>query len=266
MRKQLIVAILILWGLLLCGCVEGAPESLDEPDPTPHSSKETEDSVEISQGNIGKRLVVLDPGHGGDDPGAIGVLSNGQKIFEKDVNLSIALRLRDKLEAAGVDVMMIRETDVYIDHRQRGEIADKAGGSLFISIHNNGSDVSSVHGTEVWYNEKVDEFGSTLVQVYGVSSKALARRIQVELCEALGTRDRGIRKGIDLAVLIRTRMPSVAVEGGYMSHSGDLKIITSESFDEDYANAVFRAVMATLDEGWEDGDKQKETRNATQEK
>lgn len=200
--------------------------------------------------NAQTKLVVIDPGHGGIDVGSIYREGTEDEFFEKDIDLIISLRLRDFLEAAGARVYMIRETDVYINHRSRGAIANEVKGDLFISIHNNASEYSFVQGTEVWFYDKVDEFGKTLEELYGISSYTIASAIQNELLAALGTEDRELRTDVEMAVLARSSMPAVAVEGAYMSNPDDIQKILSDEYADIYAYAVAKALIDVMNEAY----------------
>ena len=200
--------------------------------------------------NAQTKLIVIDPGHGGIDVGSIYREGTEDEFFEKDIDLIIALRLRDFLEAAGARVYMIRETDVYINHRARGAIANEANGDLFISIHNNASEHSSVQGTEVWFYDKVDAFGKTLEELYGISSYTIASAIQNELLAALGTEDRELRTDVEMAVLARSSMPAVAVEGAYMTSPDDIQKILADEYADIYAYAVAKALIGVMNEAY----------------
>jgi N-acetylmuramoyl-L-alanine amidase len=196
------------------------------------------------------KLIVIDPGHGGIDVGSIYREGMEGELFEKDIDLAIALRLKDFLEAAGAKIYMIRDTDVYVYHRARGGIANEVGGDLFISIHNNASQYSHVQGTEVWFYDKVDAYGRTLEELYGISSHTIASAIQNELLAALGTADRELRTDVEMAVLARTSMPAVAVEGAYMTNPDDIQLILADEYADIYAYAVAKALIGVMNEAY----------------
>lgn len=200
--------------------------------------------------NARSKLIVIDPGHGGIDVGSIHREGMEDEFFEKDIDLAISLRLRDFLEAAGARVFMIRETDVYVYHRARGAIANDVKGDLFISIHNNASEYSFVQGTEVWFYDKVDTYGRTLEELYGISSHTVAFAIQNELLAALGTADRELRTDVEMAVLARTSMPAVAVEGAYMTNPEDIQKILAEEYADIYAYAVAKALISVMNDAY----------------
>lgn len=118
-------------------------ETVTESSPAPFGEPAREEAA-----GPGVRMVVLDPGHGGDEVGAIGRLG----VMEKNVALDLARRLRRKLEAnQGLHVLLTREDDRMVPLRQRTAIANNAGADLFVSIHLNSSRRLSAHGTETYF-------------------------------------------------------------------------------------------------------------------
>lgn len=163
-----------------------------------------------------QKLIVLDAGHGDEDPGS--TISN---VNEKDLNLEIALKLKNALEAEGYDVMMTRSDDTYLTLTERAEFANEVEADLFISIHQNSYiEDSSVNGIEVYYNE------STKTE----ADEELAQLIQTGLVEATSARDRGIRVYDELAVTRKTEMPACLVELGYMTNKSELALLQSDDY------------------------------------
>ncbi|TWI59817.1 N-acetylmuramoyl-L-alanine amidase [Halalkalibacter nanhaiisediminis] len=176
--------------------------------------------------SLAGKVIVVDPGHGGKDPGAV---ANG--VREKDVVLSVGLKLKRKLEAAGATVVMTRSTDVFIELSQRAAIANNRNADAFISIHANAAGASSASGSETFWN-------STHASS---DSKKLAEEIQREMIKALDTRDRGVKQG-NFSVIRNSRMPSVLVELGFITNATEAKKLASNSFQEDAADAIFKGV------------------------
>ena len=192
---------------------------------------------------IGKiRRVVVDPGHGGHDPGAIG--AGGTR--EKDVVLAIGLKLAKKLrEELGLDVVMTRSTDVFLELQERTAIANKVGADLFLSIHANAAPNRSAAGIETYYlslakTEKAaqlaaKENGTSLEKVstlqavlfdlmanYKINDSAhLAEVVQKELCRKLEAhwpvKSLGVKQG-PFYVLVGATMPSILVETAFLSN------------------------------------------------
>ncbi|MGI8747131.1 MAG: N-acetylmuramoyl-L-alanine amidase family protein, partial [Deinococcus sp.] len=155
--------------------------------------------------------VVLDPGHGGSDPGAIGV------VVEKAVTLDVALRVRAYLEAAGVRVIMTRDRDVALNPDKAADLSLRAAlgtgrARLFVSIHANSTEASSAlrgYGVETWYNRNDPD------------SPALAALIQRDVTLVTAASSRGTKDFRSLAVLRESRIPAALVEIGYTSHPID---------------------------------------------
>lgn len=195
----------------------------------------TEDAT--SRGNIDrqeavklqdKKVIVIDAGHGGKDPGAV-----FSSVYEKKLNLDIAKRLRKLLQAKGYEVIMTRTTDTFVELEQRANIANTNDVDLFISIHNN-SMPTGYSGVMTLYSarDSEEEF----------SSKDLAEVIQKNMLKTLGTKDIGARERDNLVVLNKTTMPAVIVEVGCMSDANELKQLKKATFRQKAAQAIFNAI------------------------
>ena len=198
--------------------------------------------------------VVIDPGHGGKDPGAIGL--HGTR--EKDVNLKLARLLARRLRARSFKVVMTREDDRYIDLEERTVIAESAGGDLFVSIHANASHNKKLRGIEIYYLDEghrrhnldvaarengvprgqLDTLQRTLskLRVAEAShhSHELASFVHTDLTEGLsqtysGVPDLGIKRG-PFYVLFMSSMPSILVETGFLTNKHDSKLLRSERY------------------------------------
>ncbi|WP_181519550.1 cell wall-binding repeat-containing protein [Anoxybacillus ayderensis] len=171
--------------------------------------------------------IVVDPGHGKRDTGAIG---NG--LLEKEVVLDIGNRLKTKLNRAGAIVIMTREDDSYPTLSERVETAHKNGADAFVSIHLNANEKSSPNGTETYWNSR---YASE-------ESKRLAEEIQKRLVKSLGTKDRGIKQG-NFYVIKYTKIPSVLVEVAFISNSEDAKKMATSTYREKAAQAIFEGIL-----------------------
>ena len=160
-------------------------------------------------------LVFIDPGHGGSDPGAV---SNG--LMEKDINLQVALRLRDILENNGIATVMSRDDDTYVGINQRVRMANQSGADYFISIHAN---AGGGEGTETLY--------------YTRESVPFAEIIQNNFVNQMGTIDRGIIFRDNLGVIKRTYMPSVLLELGFIDSPVDADMLQNRQEDMAWAIA-----------------------------
>lgn len=195
---------------------------------------------------VSGKLIVLDPGHGGKDPGAEGKRNGAHAVWEKDLNLSVALHVYDLLQQAGANVVLLREKDVSMGLYERPEAANLMGGDLYISIHHNAAEVPKPCGTEVLYFSKDGE------DKYGLSSRTISSYIHAEMVSATGLNDRGIKSAPHLAVLNKSLMPAVIIEGGFLSNPSDLEIILSKGFAEAYAGAVAKGVINALNASLEE--------------
>jgi N-acetylmuramoyl-L-alanine amidase len=172
-------------------------------------------------------VVAIDPGHGGTDPGAIGVTG----LVEKDVVLDVSLRLRAFLERQGVRVVMTRETDVFVDLGARVPIALREGATVFVSIHANASVRSVIRGVETYYLKP--------------EGMRLATLIQEELGRSLGLPDRGIRTA-NFKVLRDSPIPAVLVEIGYLTNPMDEALLRTPGFRDTVAQAIGRGILRFL--------------------
>ncbi|MEL7656647.1 MAG: N-acetylmuramoyl-L-alanine amidase family protein, partial [Bacillota bacterium] len=188
------------------------------------------------------KLVVIDAGHGGADTGARGYENGAAVLNEKDVNLDIALRIQDMLRAAGTKIYMIRTTDVTIPLYDRQDTANGLDASLYVSIHNNSYNTNIPNGTEVLY------FSSDQPAMDGISGMELAENLQETLITNLGLTDRGAKAKPELAVLRRTNMPAVIIEGAFMSNPEDLNYIKTDEFRELYAKSTAQCIIEALNQ------------------
>ena len=172
---------------------------------------------------------MIDPGHGGKDPGAIGV--NG--VFEKDVVLAVALIVRRRLASRNVRVVMTRADDRFIELNRRAEIANEARADLFVSIHADAAPNRRAHGHTLY----VAPDAST-------RSRAAAERLDRRLTRA-GIHSRGVRRA-DFRVLVRTTCPAVLVETGYLSNRWEATRLANADHQRAVAEAIADAVSECL--------------------
>lgn len=172
-------------------------------------------------------LIVLDAGHGGENPGA-----TYQGRQEKDDALQLVLAVGKILERNGQDVYYTRTSDVYESPAQKAAEANQAGADYFVSIHRNSSP----------YPNQYTGIESLVYNKYG-SAARMARNINAEL-EKVGFANQGIQERPNLAVLRRTRMPAVLVEVGFINTDADNTLFDSR-FDE-VANAIAAGILESL--------------------
>lgn len=197
--------------------------------------------------NAKGRLIAIDIGHGGRDPGAIGNSGQLGEIREKDVNLAVGLRAAELLEEAGFELFMTRDSDVYVELKSRPYSANDAGAEFLVSFHNNSSESPSINGTVVCYYNKLSEAD------YAFDSKTIARAVQNEMVKALGTTDRGLSSRRDLAVLNKSLMPAIIIEGAFLSNEENLAMISTNEYIERYAFAATKAIIEMFNEAYPDG-------------
>lgn len=180
-------------------------------------------------------VVLIDAGHGGNQPGAI---VNG--VYEKDINLDIAKRVYDLFSGSNVKIYVTRLTDKTVDNYKRAYMANY-GADMFISIHCNSiSGASSISGTETLYTPHSGEGNGEL------TSYTLASTLQKYVSNVVGTNNRGVKNRSDLIVLKRTTVPAALIETGFMTNSGDLAVLTSASGRQKYANAIYQAINEVI--------------------
>lgn len=186
---------------------------------------------------ITDKTIVLDPGHGGKDPGAIS--PNGTK--EKDVNLGIALKSESYLNALGYDVIMTRRTDTYVDLYERANIANRNYADIFISIHHNSNLNGSVYGLEILYCPRDSGTAKTEEQY------PLAKAINEGIIASTGGKDRGIIQRPGLVVIRETNMSSILVEVGYLSNA----VEEGQILNDEYQNKVVQGIISGIQKYFE---------------
>lgn len=178
-------------------------------------------------------LVVIDPGHGGKDPGAKGV---DGVTFEKDLNLDVAKRLKAKLDSLGFRTIMTREDDTYTTLQQRTDLANGIYADFFMSIHFNAF-VSSTQGIETLY------YPNTPNEAYDINNKNMAAIFQDELIKTLKRPNRGTVARPNLYVLNKTKMPAILAELGFITNKEELAQIKKESYRDNAANALAASIV-----------------------
>ncbi|WP_312353294.1 N-acetylmuramoyl-L-alanine amidase [Aminipila sp.] len=196
------------------------------------------------------KLVVIDMGHGGKDSGSIGHKNMSDELSEKELNLPIGIKLNEYLKSAGVSTYVLRETDIYYTLLERAQKSNDAGATIFISIHNNSSESSAPNGTEVLYNSKSNTEGKSEMDLYGIQSKAIAQNVQNEMVKSLGTHNRGIKNSPEMAVLNKTYMPAIIVEGAFLSNESDFEMMKKADYTDKYALAVAKGIIKSLNEAY----------------
>lgn len=180
------------------------------------------------KGTLNGLTIVLDPGHGGNDGGTVGA----RKTEEKGLTLRTAELLSKHLQAAGAEVHMTRQSDVYVDLRQRVAESHKVAADAFISIHYDATEDSSVSGFTSYYTHGYQ--------------KELAGYLNAGLGSKLNLRDRGVQPG-NYLVLRENRQAAVLVELGFLSNLSEERIISTEQFREQAALGLYQGTINYFD-------------------
>ena len=217
------------------------------------------------------RRVIIDAGHGGHDTGAIGPTG----VREKDVALAVVLKLKDKLEALGLEVVLTRDDDTFVALDQRTRIANKEHGDLFISIHCNAAPSKNLRGVETYtLNTSSNRYSVRLAARENATtergindlqyiladlatkantgeSQRLAESVQRSLIRGLskeykGVRDLGTKEAL-FVVLLGAKMPSILVETSFLSNPEDEQRLASEEYQQALADNVAEAVESFLE-------------------
>jgi N-acetylmuramoyl-L-alanine amidase len=219
------------------------------------------------------RTVIVDPGHGGTDPGAIGVGG----LREKDVTLRLSKMLSAKLRSMGFHVVATRERDRFVSLEERTAIAEASSGDVFISLHANSASRRSVQGIETYYpdanherhslriamrengvsRDQLDELQRTLAKLriaeISPHSQRLASLVQSQLARALPSRygkiqDLGAKKG-PFYVLFLSNMPAILVEAGFLTNKSDAKRLRSGDYLDSVATQISMGLERYRDSG-----------------
>ena len=196
--------------------------------------------------NNEKKMILIDPGHGGIDGGAV----SKKGTLEKDINLAISLKLRDELKKCGFNVIMSREEDVGL-YSDRGRIRDKkredlknrcllkenSGCHMFISIHQNAFPQVQYYGAQVWYSKTED-------------SKMLAHIVQENLKADLNGGNKRMEKpAVEGYKILQCRtIPSIIVECGFLSNAAEEEKLRTEDYQKKIAQSIAKSVVQFFEE------------------
>lgn len=178
---------------------------------------------------MAKPLVVIDPGHGGKDPGAV-----AHGLAEKDVVLRLGRMVREELAAYDVDVRMTRDSDRFVELSDRAALANKWGAALFVSLHNN---AGGGQGFESYIHPNAKAATATIQNVIHGEVMAYLR--------GYGITDRG-KKRANLAVCRETRMPAVLLENLFIDHPRENGLLRDEAFLRGLAASIARGIAKAL--------------------
>jgi len=184
---------------------------------------------------VERKVIVLDAGHGGWDPGRVG---SGENASEKDINLAVMKKLQQYLELGGATVYITRATDEALaegkntDLKERKRIAEENRGDILISIHQNAFPSSSARGAQVFYHGNSEE------------GKRMAQVMQARLCTHVDTENtRQAKANDDYYMLRKTELPTVLIECGFISNPQEEKLLNDEAYQEKLAWAIYMGVV-----------------------
>lgn len=226
MKKKIELAIILLLiaGLIMC-------------------SKHLEKYAASDKVEAKKHTVIIDAGHGGGDPGKVGI----NKALEKDINLKIAKKVEKLLEKKGIDVVMTRESDSSLakdksgsqkiqDMKARVELINETKPELSVSIHQNSFQQESVHGAQVFYYK------------HSPQGEKAAKIMQ----EAMRVVDEGNTKEAKADdtyyLLKRTKFPVIIVECGFLSNYNEAEKLVSKEYQSEMAKAITSGILACLED------------------
>ncbi len=182
-----------------------------------------------------EKVIVIDGGHGGKDPGTIGFSGN----YEKNINLEVSKKLKKKLKSNGYKVILTRDSDEYVDNLVRAKLANKKKARVFISIHGNAMENNnSTNGIQVlYYPNRESTIGD-------LNNNELAQIMMKSLINGTGANDKGIIEREDLIVLNQTKMPAIIIECGFLSNEKEEKLLLTD----DYQNKMVDSIIDGLEE------------------
>lgn len=196
------------------------------------------------------RTIVLDPGHGGHDGGA-----HSRYAYEKNFNLDLARRVRDRLLKRGFRVLMTRNRDAFVPLEERARIANREKDAIFVSIHFNASDNRAAKGIEVFCTTprgapstgyerlRSRDMANEKGNISDMESFALANAVHHAMVGRLGGEDRGVKRA-RFAVLRLTTLPSVLVEGAFLSNRHDARNVSSTAWRNRLADAIVDGISS----------------------
>lgn len=202
----------------------------------------TEDGQMAASAEAKEITIAIDAGHGGDDPGKVGI----NKVLEKEINLAISKKLESCLKKQKIKVEMTRQSDEGLydasstnkkqeDMRRRCEKIDQADPLFTVSIHQNSYTSESVHGPQVFY------------YTHSTEGQEIAKAIQDALNEGLQVdRPREIKANDTYYLLKKTKKPTVIVECGFLSNESEAALLATEEYQEKVAQAICQGILAYL--------------------
>lgn len=204
------------------------------------------ETVKVSSLPTSKKVIIIDPGHGGIDGGMVG---SSTGVYESKINLEISLKLRKYLEESGSLVLMTRDEDIGLytdggsirkkkneDLRNRKKLFDESSADLVISIHSNSFQESKYYGAQSFYNPTCED------------SKQIAEFIQEELVRVLDNANtRKAKSKKDVYILKNVKVPTVIVECGFLSNPKEERLLQNSDYQEKIAWSIYVGIIKHFD-------------------
>lgn len=189
---------------------------------------QTKKKEKRKKGTLKGITIVIDPGHGGNDQGTAGL----RNTLEKEITLKTAELLKTKLQQAGAEVYLTRESDVYVGLKKRVSLAHQVNADAFISIHYDASEDRTISGFTTYYFHSYQE--------------SLAQYVHEGLAEQLSLRDRGVQHG-NYLVLRENKQKAALIELGYLSNPSEEKMIDTDLFREQATMGIYEGLLNYFD-------------------
>ena len=212
------------------------PKPTATPRPAPVTVKKT--GLVQASAEDKKKIIMLDAGHGGSDPGAIGTL-DGEIINEKDLTLSITKKVKAILDSYGYTTAMTRTGDTLPSLAERPQMANDKDCAMFVSVHINSATNPDAYGTEVYYSDENNG------QEYNMISQELAENVLETMLKYMGSYDRGVRMA-NWAVTRRSNMPAILIEVGFISNESELRKMNSSSYQDKVAKGIAEGIVNSI--------------------
>ena len=212
--------------------IANRPSQEQRPEETPRPRPTQRPPVQRPQPAQERIVVAIDPGHGGRDPGAVGIGG----LQEKQVIFPIAQQVAAILREQGIDVVMTRNSDIELDLDPRVQIAERASADLFVSIHANAINLSrpDVNGLETYY--------------YSNAGASFARTVHDVVLRTMGMSDRRVRQA-RFYVLRRTSMPAILIEVGFVTGAEDIHNLRDPAWRSRMAEAIAQGIITHIQRG-----------------
>ncbi|MDI7740721.1 N-acetylmuramoyl-L-alanine amidase [Lysinibacillus fusiformis] len=199
-----------------------------DSDNTANGNEEAVKKDVRKKGTLKGVTLVIDPGHGGNDKGTTGARGTN----EKEINLKTAEMLKSKLRSAGAEVIMTRESDVYVDLRKRVSISHQYAADAFISIHYDATDDSSISGFTTYYTNSFQ--------------RKLAEYVHEGLAKKVTLRNRGVQPG-NYLVTRENKQEAILIELGYLSNPSEESIVTTDFYREQATLGIYQGILKYFD-------------------